>query len=399
MDVRTAPTFEITFIPVRQSVNGLVGEVTTGNALDFLDAAMRMLPLAQSNAQLHGEYVTDAPALESDNDNGAWSTILSEINSLRVAEGSSRYYYGVVNVSHVGGTAGMGYLGWPAAIGWDKLPGGSSVAAHEWGHNFNLRHAPGCSAGSPDLSYPYAEGRIGVWGMDVFAETLKSPASRYDFMSYCDPDWISDYNYEKILDYRQMQGGFSAPSLTEPGQPEPSLLVWGRIEGRRIVLEPAFEVITTPLLPSGPGDFLLEGANGEGRSLFAISFQPVLVADAEDGSGHFAFAIPLRSFDIAGLERLRVSGGGHSPAVLEPRVGPQMVSTPEPEFRPGAGSSVEVTWNGTAFPMALIRDSTTGDILSFARNGRISLSVPSGEVEVVFSDGLRSRERVRRTLR
>jgi hypothetical protein len=394
LDVRTTSTFEVTFVPVHQSVNGLVGNVTAGNAPDFMNTAMRMLPIAQADVTLHAEYVTNAPALESDNGNGSWGTILSEINSLRVAEGSSGYYYGVVKVSYGGGVAGMGYLGWPAAIGWDKLPSGSGVAAHEWGHNFDLRHAPGCGAGNPDPSYPYADGKIGVWGMDIIAKTLESPANRYDFMTYCNPDWISDYNYQKILDYRQMHGGYGAPR-----QPEPSLLVWGRVERDRIVLEPTFEITTTPILPTRPGDFLLEAKDGSGESLITLQFQPTSIPDAEEGAGHFAFAIPLRSFGTADLEELRISGGGRSPAVLQPRPGPQMVSTPEPEFTPGPGDSVEITWDGSAFPMALVRDPVSGQILSFARSGRISLEAPSAEVEMIFSDGLRSRERVRRLVR
>jgi hypothetical protein len=76
-----------------------------------------------------------------------------------------------------------------------------------------------------------------------------------------------------------------------------------------------------------------------------------------------------------------------------------MVSAPEPQLATGDGSSVEITWDGAAFPMALVRDPTTGEVLSFARNGRISLSVPSREVEMIFSDGLRSRQPVRRTVR
>ena len=191
-----------------------------------------------------------------------------------------------------------------------------------------------------------------------------------------------------------MHGGWGAPS-----QPEPSLLVWGRVEEGRIVLEPTFEITTTPVLPMQAGDFLLEGTDGSGESLFTLSFQPTTIPDADTGTSHFAFAIPLRSFDASDLERLRVSGGGRSPATLEPRVGPQRASAPDPEVAEGAGDSVEITWDGAAFPMALIRDPATGQILSFARNGRISLDAPSGEIELVFSDGLRSREPLRRVVR
>ncbi|MBT8395509.1 MAG: hypothetical protein HKO65_14200 [Gemmatimonadetes bacterium] len=394
MDVRAISDFEVTFVPIRQSVNNLLGNVTVGNASQYMDVTMRMLPIAQADVDVHAEYVTNAPALESNNGNGAWGTILSEINSLRVAEGTSRYYYGVVKTSYGGGVAGMGYLGWPAAIGWDHLPSGSGVAAHEWGHNWDLRHSPGCGAGSPDPLYPYADGKIGVWGLDVITEALKSPDTRYDFMTYCNPDWISDYTYEKILEYRQMHGGQGAP-----GGPEPSLLVWGRVEAGRIILEPAFEVTTLPALPLESGDYVLQGADQSGIALFSLSFQPIPVPDAGEAEGHFAFAIPLRTFDRGALSELRVAGGGRAPATMERRVGPQGVAATQPEFTPIGASAVEMQWDAGSFPMALVRDPNTGEVLSFARNGRIELPVVSGEVEVLFSDGLSSPERIRRTVR
>ncbi len=394
MDVRTTSEFEVTFVPVKQSVNDLVGDVSAGNVSDFMDVTMRMLPIAQADVDIHAEYVTNAPELESDNANGAWGTILSEINSLRVLEGSSRYYYGVVKTSYGSGVAGMGYLGWPAAIGWDHLPSGSGVAAHEWGHNWDLRHSPGCGAGNPDPLYPYADGKIGVWGFDVNPEALKSPSTRYDFMTYCNPDWISDYTYKKVLEYRQMHGAHGAS-----GGPEPSLLVWGRVEGGQIILEPAFEVTAVPTLPTEVGDYVLQGADQDGTALFSLSFQPIPVPDAEGAEGHFAFAIPLDTFDRRELTQLRVTGGGQAPAVMQRRVGPQMVSGPGAEFTPRGTASVEVTWDAAAFPMALVRDPNTGEVLSFARNGRIELPIQSAEVEILFSDGTNSPERIRRTVR
>ena len=394
INVRSTTTFEVTFVPVRQSVNSLLGNVTAGNAAQYMDVTMRMLPIAQANLGLHAEYVTNALVLESDNGNGAWGTILSEVNSLRVTEGTSRYYYGVVKTTYGSGVAGMGYLGWPTAIGWDHLPSGSSVAAHEWGHNWNRRHAAGCGAGSPDPSYPYADGKIGVWGLDVNTESPKSPSTYYDFMSYCGPDWISDYSYEAILDYRQTYGGYASP-----GQPEPSLLVWGRMEGDRIVLEPAFEVTTTPVLPAGSGEYRLEAIDQSGGAFLSMAFQPIPVPDAGEGAGHFAFAIPLRSIDRNRIAGLRVSGGGRSQAYMGSRIGPEAVAAQEPELTPLGGSVVEMTWDAASFPMALVRDPTTGEVLSFARGGRVILSIRSDEVEVIFSDGLKSSERVRLPVR
>ncbi len=85
--------------------------------------------------------------------------------------------------------------------------------------------------------------------------------------------------------------------------------------------------------------------------------------------------------------------------MLESRLGPQTVSAPAPEFSPVGGSGVEMTWDVASFPMALVRDPSTGEVLSFARGGRLNLTVSPPEIEVIFSDGLRNRGRVVRSVR
>jgi hypothetical protein len=45
--------------------------------------------------------------------------------------------------------------------------------------------------------------------------------------------------------------------------------------------------------------------------------------------------------------------------------------------------------------MIMVRDASTGDVLSLARGGDVSVSAHTGEVELVLSDGVKSRiERV-----
>jgi hypothetical protein len=394
LDVRTTVPFDVTFIPVNQSVNGLVGDVSGANASQFMDVTMRMLPIADADVTIHAEYVTNAPVLESDNGNGAWSTVLSEIASLRVIEAATGYYYGVVKTSYGSGVAGMGYIGWSAAIGWDRLPSGSGVAAHEWGHNFDLRHAPGCGAGNPDPSYPYADGKIGTWGLDLTSLGLKPPSSYYDFMTYCGPDWISDYFYEKILEYRQIHDGGGAPP-----PPEPSLLVWGRMENDQIVLEPAFQITASRMLPQGGGAFTLEATDEAGRPLYSGTFDPILVADDPNDGGYFAFAIPLRMFEGSQVGGLRISGGGRQEARRERGVFPSMTSPPEPLIAPSGGASVEVSWDAALFPMALIQDAETGQVLSFARGGQIIVPTDAVEIDITLSDGVRSSSRIRHRVR
>jgi hypothetical protein len=390
MSVLSSPTFNVTFVPVRQSVNNRLGDVSPGSAGGFLDVTLTMLPVAVASADVHSVYVTNAPVLQSDDGNNAWGTILSEMSALRVAEGSSRYYYGVVRTTYSSGVAGMGYQGWPAAVGWDFLPSGSSIAAHEWGHNWSLSHAPGCGAADPDGAYPYGDGKIGIWGMDVGSGTLKSPDTYYDFMSYCGPEWVSDYHYQSVVLYRQASG-----ALRVGRREEPSLLIWGRIGGEGVVLEPAFQVTTRPLLPSGSGDYRLEGWSADGEHLFSFPFEPIPVPDAGAGEGHFAFAIPLGSFPASRLSRIEVSGRGGSLASRHRSQGPESGGEPAPELLLRPDTEGELTWDGAQYPMALVRDPRTREVLAFVRGGRLNLPVPPGGLQVILSDGVRSREAIR----
>lgn len=84
---------------------------------------------------------------------------------------------------------GMGYSG-------DASP---NTAVHEVGHMHGLKHAPCNTSTSLDPNYPHAEASIGVLGYDQQSQALVSPDDHKDFMSYCQPEWSSDYNYLKLF--------------------------------------------------------------------------------------------------------------------------------------------------------------------------------------------------------
>jgi hypothetical protein len=86
---------------------------------------------------------------------------------------------------------------------------------HEIGHNHGRPHAPCGGVSGTDPDYPqgsdYLEAGIGVQGFDIVTEQLYNPfptdppASRYDLpvkdvMSYCWPNWWSDYNWQNNLE-------------------------------------------------------------------------------------------------------------------------------------------------------------------------------------------------------
>ena len=399
MSVRAVPALNVTFVPVIQRGNGLRGNVTATTSANFLDLARRMHPVSSYSALVHAPYTTTtSDTLQDDNSNMAWSRILGEIDALRTVEHSSRYYYGVANVSYTSGVAGVAYVSGPSgsersALGWDHLPSGSAVVAHELGHNWGRNHAPCGEPQGLDGSYPHADGRTGVYGLDVAALALKPPTTS-DIMGYCDPKWIGDYSYKAVLDYLSP----ASPLVANAGvgsTVQPCLLVWGYIRNGEMVLEPAFQVNTRPSLPGRPGPYSLSATAEDGTSVFDLSFAPKEIADLPGGQKTFVFAVPISASRARQLTTLRLRGQGREVVRRAPQ--------PASGTQPGVGGSslsvgarrlatgeMGVQWNARAHPMVMVRDAQTGQVLSFARGGSVQLPASRGEVDLVVSNGVTS---------
>jgi hypothetical protein len=384
LDVRMVNPFTIRFVPVRMALTGATGNVTTANRGQFLVTFAKLFPVGTITSDVRSSVYTTTTndTLQSNNGNGAWSVVLSEVNALRAADGFTGYYYGVVRTGYGSGTAGVGYVPGRTALGWDRLPSGDGVAAHELGHNLSLSHAPCGGAGGADPGFPYPGGTTGVYGFDVASMVVKLP-SLTDLMGYCNNTWISDYHYLKVLNYRQ--GNPAAVIMN--ARPEPGLLVWGRIDDGAVTLEPAFEVTAPTRLPAGRGAYALEALDAAGRTVFAASFDGDPVADLAGDVRHFAFVVP-RSRLGGGAARLQVRGG-FAVAAREGR-GPRTAGAVADAARE-AGDRVRLRWDAEAYPMALVRDAASGEILSFARGGDVALVSGAAALDVTLSDGVRSR--------
>lgn len=384
--VQTVRHLDLRFVPVKQSVNGLTGAVTILNKDSYFDLTRRMFPLGTATVDVRAAYTTAAPVLDANDSNGGWSMILSEVNALRASEGGGRHYVGIVPVTYSSGIAGLGYIGAPAAVGWDKLPSAPEVIAHELGHNFGRNHAPCGNPGGVDGSYPYSGGSIGVWGVDLGPMQLRSPLTYKDLMGYCNPDWISDYNYIAIL--AQREAGPAVAGVRAANTP--GLLVWGRVIQGNVVLEPAFEVFAPALLPARTGAHQVEGFDSTGTRMFGISFEGDLVPDLPQGEErHFAFVVPLSRNEISRVAAIRLVGQGlttrrNSNAALRV-AGPASRAV---SVRP-TGADTEVRWN-PAYPLAVIRDSASSQILGFGRGGVGVIDGAGRTLRVDLSDGVMS---------
>jgi hypothetical protein len=377
LDVRQVTPLNVTIVPVIQAARGDTARVSEANKANFILPMQRMFPVTTVNADIRAPYTYAGAELQANG--GNWTGLLNEINVLRVAEATGKMYYGLVRVGYNSGVAGLGYIGVPASLGWDYQPSGTEVMAHELGHNFGRLHAPCGGPQGPDASYPYVGGRISMFGYDIFSGSLKSSTTP-DLMSYCDPPWISDYTYNAIMNYRA-----SNPMVAATGATQKGLLVWGRIDQGRLVLEPGIEVDAPATLPARGGSHRVEAFGPSGETLFSLSFNGDRVADAPDPNDEtFAFVVPMSQLRGVALNRLRFSARGRQ---VEQRGSGGGAVAAAQRTAPGR---VRVSWNAAGARVALVRDARNGQILSIGRGGDVVLRTSSDDLEITLSDGVKS---------
>ena len=219
MDGYAVPTFEVTFVPIVFS-----GEPDDIDTETYMAVIGDLLPIGDHRAHV-------GPLLDlSDRNLGTHDRALSRSTALRellqrwnAEAAENEYYYGLLFTAeqgfviggvglfggiayHEGNVAVSDALGGPCQ--WERIFCGDGVHAHELGHNLGLVHLPGsCSGPEPvDHAFPYADAGIGprrgwVASRNEFVNPGDSRDYR-DLMGYCTPRFVSDYNYNKMVDHR-----------------------------------------------------------------------------------------------------------------------------------------------------------------------------------------------------
>jgi hypothetical protein len=380
--VLTVAPLHVRFVPVQHMASGTTGNADGGHR--FLDMSYRMFPISDVFAEVRAPMVTSAPALQPDDANGAWRQILSELYALRVAESATGTYYGVIRTPYQNGIAGIAAIGAPVALGWDWQPSASGIAAHELGHTWGRLHAPcGAPIGGSDQSFPYAGGVSGILGYDLEVRRVRL-ASSPDLMGYCGDPWISDYTYLGVMSFRSAGGldasarVFAAPSVSPV---QSSLLVWGRIPANgEVLLEPSFEVMARPSIPSRRGSNRLRGTSTSGETLFDFTFEGEAIADGASAERSFAFAVPLDASQRMRLAAIHVStpqsktrqNRRSDASAVAARSSIDRIST----------TNTRVRWDARQHPVVLLRGAR-GEVLGFLRGGDVRVPA-SPDVEVVL---------------
>jgi hypothetical protein len=185
-------------------------------------------PVTDVNISVHSP-ITWTSAIGANG--GGWGEVLNRIVALRGNEraASDVYYYGVFSPAQSfpaycqrGCVAGLsGLINNPADSAGRASVGlgftgqnSAETMAHEVGHAHGRPHAPCGGVQGADSAFPYPQGGVGVPGYRLSTNKFL-PVSNKDFMSYCNPTWISDYNYEKL--FRRGNSVNSASIFTPEG--------------------------------------------------------------------------------------------------------------------------------------------------------------------------------------
>ncbi len=320
-DVREVPPLDVKIVPIQYGwhknsvANDAVAEFSRDlverDSEDQLRFTRQFLPISELKLSLREPYITFADTTQE-----GGVGILNEVQLLRHVEagGTDQYYHGLLSFPNFSGP-GWGFGGIAANIpaytaltishSTDGSFGGDRFGetfAHELGHDVNLRHAPGCGAGGADWDYPHEDATIGVWGYDVTAGAsgLKPPGI-FDYMSYCDPTWVSDYYFEKSLDHLSRPGRGAQASISRTR----TLVLWGGIANGNLHLEPPLALDAPLKLPGNSGPYRVSGFDDQGRVLFSYDFTP---DPTDHGGSTFVFAVPFRLAWAEGLDRVTLSG-------------------------------------------------------------------------------------------
>ena len=331
VDVREVPALDLTLVPFlwTEDPDSEILDAVAGMAADpgheLLELTRKLLPVGDLTVTAH------EPVFSSSN-NGY--DLISETNAIRIMEGATGHYMGMMSGINVGGLA---HLGGKTSYSDPH----AEVIAHEFGHNFDLSHAPCGGANNPDAAYPHADGTIGAWGYDSHEDELVSP-DQFDLMGYCDFDWVGDYNFTKAFHFRvEEEGSREAPSVADTAS---SLLLWGGADASGIPhLNPAFVVDAAPVLPDSAGAFRVIGRTGGGEEIFAFSFSMPDLADGDESSS-FAFALPAQPDWSGTLASITLTG-------------------------PGGSATLDA---GSDQPMAILRNPQTGRVRGILRDPRFA---------------------------
>lgn len=208
LSARATGPVRVRIVPIRFDADGSgrLPDTSEEHMRELVDALAAVFPVSWVELTVREPVGTKETEL---------SDILNQLLQLRSLEDppGDVSYYGLVDpgqtmqhycrfgcvagVAAFGPASGAGSVG--VGVGYRGVAQDTFV--HEMGHVYRLMHAPCGGPSGTDPEFPYRGATLGAWGYDARSGKMVDPdAGNRDFMSYCDPSWISDYNFQLLVD-------------------------------------------------------------------------------------------------------------------------------------------------------------------------------------------------------
>jgi len=173
----------------------------------------RLYPVPEVEIEVHNPVQWNSTISAWGN---GWDSVLNYMIDYRQSGGvaDDQYLYGIFTPAssfgaycQSGCVSGLSLLGQSPGDSYARVGVGigfsgessADTAAHELGHQHGRNHAPCGAQQGIDNSYPYSGGGIGTWGYDLVSGQLVNPSQHTDIMGYCNPTWVSDYNFTNFF--------------------------------------------------------------------------------------------------------------------------------------------------------------------------------------------------------
>lgn len=211
LDATRIGTLRVVLVPVR-TADGRVPLTSDAELAKIRSELLAYYPVPDVEVEVREPLAWTASVAALDGQ--TWSNLLNQIMRTRKDDLPDKdvYYFGLVQPAAtfreycprgcILGLAPQTTSVMPSAqVGLGASFGDGQTyetIVHELGHAHGRGHSPCVQSGGTidgtDQSYPFTDGSIGGWGWNSNKDQL-IPPSHKDVMGYCEPNWISAYNY------------------------------------------------------------------------------------------------------------------------------------------------------------------------------------------------------------